>query len=396
MKMIKTLLIILVLLFLVSGPVFAEGGYTKIPVPEEEFEFENDGFRWYRAEATEPIENENLMEYRGIDFYPEPYAYGEGGSDLSLEALLSIEEVNFVQVRFFLYQDDIDSTEIDPGKEQMEELKRVIRRIHETGRGVSLKPHLIVDDDRIWGGEIRPSNIDEWFSSYQEAIIPYVQMAEEEEVELLSVANEMVTLWRYSDYWERVVEMMRDHFSGKLTVKMNSWWQESYFRWVLTFDWFASLDYIGMAPYFDLVGKRNPSLQEIKDGWYDSRHGMNVVWQLEEISRQFETDIIFLEIGFRSAEGTSMEPWNYEEVIPRRGSGTVPSQKEQSLATQAVFEVFGDKEWVKGMFWFYWPTKVAIDSTDTSWTIPAKEVEEVIWENFRKEWQESLDSEEED
>ena len=93
-----------------------------------------------------------------------------------------------------------------------------------------------------------------------------------------------------------------------------------------------------------------------------------------------------MEIGFRSVDGANIEPWNSESIVPRGSSVKVkPDQEEQALATQALFEVFLNKEWFEGVFWYYWPTKIVIDSNDITWTIPGKMVEEIIWSNFRKE-----------
>lgn len=357
-----------------------------ITTVEEKSKLKPQNWEWKEKEQNPPLEGKNLLNFRGIDFYPNPNPYLNKESFDSLDALLKIREVDWIQIRFFLFQEGINSNKVIIDETQDEVLEVMIEKIHQSGRKVSLIPHFILNKDLIWGALIEPTNEKEWFLSYKEGILHYAVLAEEKNVELFSIANEMVSLWNRNEEWEKVIKAVREVYKGKVTAKMNCWWQEGYFQAVLKMNWMSKLDYIGIAPYFDLTNKKNPSLEEIKNSWTKNRHGLNVVQELEDISKNFQKKIVFLEIGFRSVDGANIEPWNSESIVPRGNSVKVkPDQEEQALATQALFDVFFDKDWFEGVFWFYWPTKIVIDPDDTSWTIPGKMVEEVIWENFRKE-----------
>ena len=352
---------------------------------EKKSETKPQNWEWAKEEQNQPLEGKNLLNFRGIDFYPNPNPYFNEESLNSLDALLKIREVNWIQIRFFLYQEGIDSNKVIIDKTQDETLRAMIERIHQSGRKVSLMPHFIVNNDKIWGALIKPTN-QEWFSSYKEGILHYAALAEEENVELFSVANEMISLWGHNEEWEEITKAVREVYKGKVTAKMNYWWQEEYFRSILKMTWMSKLDYIGLAPYFDLTNKKDPTLEEIEKGWTKSRQGLNIVNELETICKTFDKKMIFLEIGFRSVDGANIEPWNYENIVPRGSTNKVkPDQEEQALATQALFDVFLDKDWFEGVFWYYWPTKIVIDPEDTTWSIPGKLVEETIWNNFRKE-----------
>lgn len=333
-----------------------------------------------------PLEGKNLLPFRGIDFYPKPYSYSTEEAYQSLDILLKIKEVNWIQIRFFLYQDDLTSNKINVDVNQDEIIINLIKKIHESGRKVALMPHLFIDMDKFWGAKIKPANEKEWFNSYQQAIVHYAVLAQSQKVELFSVGNEMISLWDRNEDWQKIIESVRNVYSGKVTCKMNSWWQVEYFDKVLDMKWMSDLDYIGIAPYFDLTNKKDPTLEELKKGWSDSRHGFDVVEELESICQKFQKDMIFLEMGYRSIDGTNIEPWNGEQIVPR-GSSTLSKadQQEQAIATQALFDVFFNKPWFKGVFWYFWPTSIIVDPNDTSWSIPDKLVEKVIWDNFSKE-----------
>jgi len=342
--------------------------------------------KWMKGEIKKPIEGDNLLQFRGIDFYPHPESYSWKGTLKSLEALLRIEEVNWVQLRFFLYQDSKTSNQVKIDKNQDEVLIKMIKKIHESGRKVSLEPHLVVDSYNSWAGAIEPESIEKWFESYRKAILHYVEIAENNNVELFPIANELIPIWKHNKEWNKTIDKIRETYNGEITVKLNAWWQSDYLEKVLEWSWLNRLDYIGMSPYFDLIRKKEVTLEELRKSWSNTYHGLNIVDILEKISTKFNTEIIFLEIGYRSVKGTAMEPWNYRNKIPRGSEeDAIPNQKAQLIATEALFDVFSKKEWFKGVFWFYWPTKIIIDPEDTGWTIPGKEVEEVIWKNFREE-----------
>ncbi|MCL4385513.1 MAG: hypothetical protein M1326_04270 [Cyanobacteria bacterium] len=328
----------------------------------------------------------NLLNFRGIDFYPYPVPYSDKETANSLAELLNIQEINYIQLRFFLYQSKINSNKVTIDESQDASLIALIKQIHKSGKKVSLMPHLIVDNDKIWAGLIKPANEKDWFNSYKEAIMHYAKIAENENVELFSVANELVSVWGKNDEWKPVVKAIRNIYNGKLTAKMNRWYQESQFEDILKMDWMSNLDYIGIAAYFDLTQKKDPTLQELKNSWQNNRQGLNLVQELETISNKFLKKIIFLEVGYRSVAGANIEPWNYSSKIPY-GSDTVnikQDQQEQANATQALFDVFYNKVWFDGVFWFYWPTKIIYNPNDTTWSIPGKLMEQVILDNFRR------------
>ncbi|SRR6056297_141502 len=391
MKIGKFIILIFILSLIFSGGIEAEESdteYINLPNSEngEKTKMKLAELKWKEGEIVSPTEGDNLLQFRGIDFYPYPESYSWEGTIKSLESLLRIEEVNWIQLRFFLYQDNKKSNGVRIDKSQDKRLIEMIEMIHKSGRKVSLEPHLVVDSYNSWAGAIDSESTEKWFNSYRKALLYYAKIAQENDVELFPIANEYITVWKYNKEWTKTIELIRQNYDGELTIKLNAWWQSDYLEKVLEWKWMSKLDYIGMSPYFDLIRKKDVTLEELRQSWIETYHGLNIVESLEKISKEFNTDIIFLEIGYRSVTGTAIEPWNYRKNIPNNSdTEAVPNQEAQVLATQALFDVFVEKEWFRGVFWFYWPTKIIIDPKDTGWSIPGKEVEEVIWKNFRKE-----------
>ncbi|MHA1304403.1 MAG: glycoside hydrolase family 113 [Candidatus Heimdallarchaeaceae archaeon] len=324
--------------------------------------------------------NLNPLSFKGMDYFPSPSAYDTGEAFGSLENLLKIEEINYVQLRFFLDQKGIDSSIVSFDIKQDKTLIRMIKQVHKSGKKVSLLPHLIIESGE-YVANIEPQDKDLWFFCYQSSLIHYVLLAQENGVELFALGNEMHSLWGYEDNWKNMIDNIREIYNGLITVKLNCWWQEKTFQKVMSWDWLSDLDYISIAPYFDLTWENDLSLEELREAWQNSRHRLNIVKELEEIAKKHKKKMIFSEMGYRSIDGTTIEPWNGDSIVPRSGGSGKIDLEEQSIATQALFDVFKDKDWWAGVFWFYWPT-LKPTSEDKTWAIWSKPVQLVIQNNF--------------
>jgi len=335
-----------------------------------------------KKEEVKLIKENDQIDFRGIDFYPEPYPYSTLEAFNALENLLKVQGVNYIQLRIFLYQESLTSSQVIYDERQDIVLESMIAMIHQAGKKVSLLPDIIVETGE-YVASLNPEDINQWFTSYGDALIRYANLAEAYGAELYCIGNEFHSLWSENQRWRRLIYKIREQYRGLITAKLNCWWQEITFKRTLTLDWLEDLDYISMAPYFDLTKQHEPNLKDIERAWFESRHSnQNIVYQLETIAKTFNKRMIFTEIGYRSTEGATMEPWNSEFKVPRGERGrAVYSSEEQNLATQALFNVFEKQDWWAGVFWFYWPTAEPIEN-DCTWAIWNKPVETVIQNNF--------------
>ena len=328
------------------------------------------------------ISKQPLLPFKGIDFYPIPNSYSDYQAFRSLQGLLSIKAINWISVRFFLEQNDLRSTDIHYDPQQNISLARIIALIHRAGKHVCLEVDFTFTQPNCYVANLNPESVSQWFESYKKALTYYAIFAEKNKVELLSIGNEMYSMFPYNKYWLQVISQTRRLYSGIITAKLNCWWQDKDFNQILSWNWLNKLDYIGFSPYFDLATKNNDSLSELENDWVNSRWRINIPVELEQIANHFQKKIIFLEIGYRSLDGTTIEPWNGDPKVPKTGKGTgLYDPQEQSLAIQALFNVFRRKKWWAGVFWFYWPTG-NLANNDKSWSIRNKPGQWIIVNNF--------------
>jgi hypothetical protein len=241
------------------------------------------------------------------------------------------------------YTTKIFSTDKTPSDES---LTHAIGQIHALGKKVMLKPHLdlIGTEGGSWRGEIScPTDMEweEWFNNYANFILHYAKLAEENKVELYCIGTELscVATTKERMWREKIIKPVRRIYKGPLTYAAN--WNDEYQR----VKFWDALDYVGIDAYFPLSDKEWPNLDEIKAGWD------KWVKDIEEFQKRVAKPVIFPEVGYCSAGGTAKTPW--EEITS--GRANLELQRD---CYEALFQVFWEKPWFYGVYWWKWGTDV--------------------------------------
>lgn len=219
----------------------------------------------------------------------------------------------------------------------------VIENIHDRGLHVMLKPHLWMHDG--WRSNIQfetEEDWDIWFESYRKNLIHHALLAELLDIELLCIGAEFrSSILKQPDKWEELIEDVKSIYSGKLTYAAN--WDAEYAE----VSFWDQMDFIGIQAYFPLTTGEYPSLSEIKKGW--KRH----IATLKALSERYNKPILFSEVGYRSDNIATIEPWVWGSALDKDTS-VVASNITQNLAYEALFQELWDKEWFAGMYFWQW------------------------------------------
>jgi len=172
-------------------------------------------------------------------------------------------------------------------------------------------------------------------------MIHNAKFAEENNIELLCVGTELrSSLQMQPEKWKKLIIEIKEVYSGKLTYAAN--W-DGEFHDVTFWD---DMDYIGIQAYFPLTSHADPSLKEIRVGW--RRH----VRELKKLSRLHDKPILFTEVGYRSDNTATIEPWVWGSAL--NDTINLPSNKVQNLAYEALFRELWDRDWFAGMYFWQW------------------------------------------
>jgi hypothetical protein len=286
-------------------------------------------------------------------------AAGFADSDASLAAMAK-DGVNCIALNPMQSQSTTTSTDIHIERRFLgstdDAVIHTIRVAHQLGMKVLLKP--MVNPRGRWRGDIPPS--DEWFQAYTLFMEHYAVMADNEKVEALSVGCEFNRNQGDDAEWRRVIGVVRHLYHGPITYACN--W-DSYQK----VTWWDAVDFIGVDFYYPLSRTPDPTADAVLAATAKIADSMDA-WRRANYPQK---KIVFTEIGYRSAPGTSMTPWESPE--------TRPDPQEQRNCYNAVLQTFWDKPWWDGAFWWDWsPNPKGGGPEDKGYTPQNKPAEEVI------------------
>jgi hypothetical protein len=234
---------------------------------------------------------------------------------------------------------------------------------------VMLKPHIDLTEDapEYWRGDIgtgfSASDWDRWFESYEKFILTYARLAEEEQVELLSLSCELIVASEQEAHWRALIPKVRKVYKGMLTDAAN-WAIPGEGGEVADKKWWDAVDMIGVDEYYPFTGQ---TVQDLVVEWQP------IISQLRGVSLKFNKTLIFTEIGYCSGECQR---------------GVTPNNT--ALASQAIhFEaaltvMMQNSDWVKGVYWWNWPTDPAYGGpVDDCMAMAYKPVESVLRKYYR-------------
>jgi len=248
--------------------------------------------------------------------------------------------IDHLQINVTRYQDRFNSTriyatEMTPSDSS---ITYAIKKSHELGLKVMLKPHLDLkdkEDGTYWRADIGfQSDLkwDSWFREYKEFITHYARIAESNGVELFCIGTELSFTTQKNKKWLDVIKAVKKIYSGKLIYAAN--WDN-----YKNIGFWSELDYIGIDAYFPLSYKKDPTLYELKNGW---KKWMS---EIEDLSFTEKKPVIFTEIGYSSTPDAHMQPWK----APSRGNADV---KAQAKCYAAFFETVWNAPWLSGVYWW--------------------------------------------
>lgn len=288
--------------------------------------------------------------------------------------------VNWICLSFHIDQKSFATPEIyfDYRKSITEkDIVFAINRAHERGVKVCMKP-MINCEDGMWRAYIDFPDLNmsgkdtywkQWFEHYTAYLCHYAEIAQDNGCEMFCIGCEMVGTERKEEYWRKLIKNVRQIYTGPVVYNTNHGREEEV-------KWFDALDYIGTSAYYKVGKVPGDSKENMLEKWRE------VGTRLKQVSEKLGKQIIFMEIGCRSAKGCAMMPWDFTHQEFER------SEEEQANFYDSCMEAFHDEEWFAGAFWWDWDTEVYQTGEEAKankgFDIHLKKAEEVLKKWFAK------------
>lgn len=218
------------------------------------------------------------------------------------------------------------------------EVTTAIDMAHSAGLAVQIDPILWASGKFVYRGALYPADMTKFWASYSKMILHYATIAQSTGTELLGIGSENKSLERYTKLWQQLAASVRQVYDGRLTYMALT-------QSVNRVKFWHSLDYIGISPYYYLSGSLNPSYAELRAAWNK--------WMpmLKAVSLRIGRPMLFNEIGYLSALGTTADPWVATSNQPT-------SQTIQANAYAALLDAAKSQSWLAGIVWYAWSPPV--------------------------------------
>jgi hypothetical protein len=277
------------------------------------------------------------------------FASPEGMAQPERMAALNIDRVALI---VSVYMDHCASTNIYSDFIETpsdEEVQRIIKRFHEVGIRVMLKPFLVLKDS-VWQGGFTPVepyeitagvNVryrEKWAASLRAMLSHYADLAQRCGVESICLGNEYHGVEHFTKEWREAVAAVRERFQGlvtsdfvpfdrrKVPPQFGEWWHD--------------LDFLSLS-FYPAFPKADASTEEIVESLQPH------VQELRELCAAYAKPLVFAECGMRS---TSFDPQGSSGY---HGQGTYDGHI-QGRFLEGVFATFRTEPWWRGLVWWKW------------------------------------------
>ena len=248
--------------------------------------------------------------------------------------------VNTISAYIYTYMDSVSSDNVHITAQTVsdQQLSLLATTAHQLGMAVEFSPVIVVNGPYIWRGFIKPTNVAAWFHSYNAMITHYVVLANALKVEILSIGSELYSLQGYTANWQHLALWVNLHYPGLTTYMATG-------NSVFYIPWLGGLDIISLSPYYSLSSWSNPD-PPVNQLVYTWQHAY--LPRLYSLFAKFHRRLLFSEIGYTSAVGTTVHPaqtFRYD---------TPESQSAQANAYMALLRVLSISPWIRGAVWWHW------------------------------------------
>lgn len=279
-----------------------------------------------------------------------PQSQSDFGSSSFQQSLRNLKATGATYVALIVpyYQSNLYSTDIGPGWNTPTDtaLASAIDYAHSIGLAVAVKMHN-ESYSGDWRAYINPGDRNTWFNNFNAELQHVGQLAQAHHAEMFVMGTEMVSM--ASSYvnadntqrWQALIANMRNIYTGKLTYDANSTNSnyDAFQDEKESIGFWGSLDYAGLSVYYGL--NSDNSVASLQNQWN--------VWNnndLKGFQQRVGKQLLFSEIGYRSADNAHYAPWN--------SSGGAYNATEQVNDYEALFGYWNNYPYVAGVLWWNW------------------------------------------
>ncbi len=284
--------------------------------------------------------------------YPQWTPTGYSKSDIhwiqALQDITTQTHAYWIEMPLLFYSSSLSATTVTTGVSTPTVASFIegILAAHAHGYRVFITPLLTVSSGSMaWSGAISFSTRQDeqrWFTSYWQALKPYVLAAQRNGVEQLAIGTEEEWLQQFAPdaLWNELILNIRSVFSGALTYDMN--WtalQKTPPLWMHN----SNITAIGVSAYLSLTDTRTRVDPQKMSALWKSIIGN----ALDTFAMKLGKPVLISEIGYRDSSDTLYHAWESSSTAP-------VDPAEQAAACDAALANTTHDPHIRGIFFWGW------------------------------------------
>ncbi|MEM8487527.1 MAG: hypothetical protein AAF564_18400 [Bacteroidota bacterium] len=284
---------------------------------------------------------------RGFNFAHEGYGivngYGSREADAAIDKLKDMGTDAISVIPYTFMRDPNRAVPLrlanTAGDENDGAVAHATRYAQSIGFTTMIKPQIWLRGS--WPGDIEMATEEEWlqfFEYYEHWITHYALLSEIFEADILCIGNEMSKATMLDEArWSGFANKLRAIYSGQLVYAPN--WGEEF----ESLSFWDAFDYIGVNSYYPLSELDEPTDADLLAG------ARAVVQRMEKVYNTYKKPILITEMGYPN----SNMPWKLPYQEDRQGPA---NPEHQARCYKAMVEALKDVDWLKGVYWWKWPS----------------------------------------
>ncbi|MFF4847322.1 glycoside hydrolase family 113 [Streptomyces sp. NPDC001194] len=208
-------------------------------------------------------------------------------------------KANAVSVSFPFYTEGRTSTKLAAGRSTPtpEHLETVLRVFHEAGLRTTVRPTLdevVLVPPEGWRGNIKPTDKEAWFDSYEALLGPYLDVAQRQKAATFVIGTELNSM-EGDPGWKGLIATAEKRFKGEVSYDAN--W-DNYVGGHID----VPVERLGVDAYFPVKVPDDAPVDQLVDGWN--------TW-LDKKTKGPLSRIVLAEAGISAMDGAYHAPGDF-------------------------------------------------------------------------------------
>ncbi|QLL69604.1 hypothetical protein [Lactobacillus sp. 3B(2020)] len=220
------------------------------------------------------------------------------------------------------------------------------------GYKVIIQPYPWIASGSVVETAWEPSDFSSFMTAYKAIILRMAKYAESAGAWGIYIGTNLIKMENHESDWINLIKAVREVYHGKIIYRTNWWYDATWdattirnYQTTLGRSFWQYVDIIGVASYFELTDKLNPTSEDLQAALHKVPYynrGQDIFSEVKAFADKWGKPILFGELGVPPFASGAKQPW--DDVT---GKDNLDYSVPANLF-DAYYKVFGGQPWWLG------------------------------------------------